>query len=755
LTERSGVAVVMLAVQDGLRWLFRELTTSDVGIDGHIEVREDGEVHNALLGVQIKSGASAFAEEAEDGWVYRPRKPDNVEYWLNSSMPVLLLLVDTDSRRVFWQHVNRRTVVRTGKGWKVLVPRSQELGRSARAALLACLRTEPIRSSGDLVPARWGLPFRIATAEEVADERWAADRPDDALVANLTRELVAVGLSDVQVLRDVPLCGYAVRIPALLAGSDPATNTPRFLLVRPDANTVLRPSALGTNMVLDDRGALVLPPLDRAEHYVEVLRRELTLFAANPHWISGVACTPRGLAVEDRLGRRMLSLPADIRSYLRETLDDRDAQTASDLFLGSGERAPSEFVDEVHATIKAGDGFIPIDEQEVARRVVVNAVDRAERTGERLVVVVTGGPGTGKSMLALGLTGEAARRGWHVRHATGSSAFTNTLRKATGRRDHAMSSLFRYFNNFIDTAPQSLDLLVCDEAHRIRASSVNRYTPRAVAEGARPQVAELVDAAKVVAFFLDEAQTVRPGEVGSVEHIRETAHQAGVVVERVHLDLQLRHRGGRAYVRWLDDLLSATWTSAPWPWSSELGYRLMVAETPEEMEEFLRTRHGEGHRTRITAGYCWPWSDPVESNGVRVLVPDVRIGDWAKPWNAKPGMRVPNAPEAWHWAVDSRGYGQVGSIYTAQGFEFSWGGVIIGPDLVRRGDTWVVNLAASHDPAVRRAADEAVAKRLVLNTYRVLMTRGRTGTVVYSVDAETRAFVRGMVEHRMGHQNSA
>jgi hypothetical protein len=118
----------------------------------------------------------------------------------------------------------------------------------------------------------------------------------------------------------------------------------------------------------------------------------------------------------------------------------------------------------------------------------------------------------------------------------------------------------------------------------------------------------------------------------------------------------------------------------------------------------------------------------VGVNGTKVLVPDVRIGDWQRPWNAKSGKKVADAPESHYWASDERGFGQVGCVYTAQGFEYDWAGVIFGPDFVRREDRWVARREHSHDPAVKKAED-ANFHELIRNTYRVLLTRGMRGVL--------------------------
>jgi uncharacterized protein len=146
----------------------------------------------------------------------------------------------------------------------------------------------------------------------------------------------------------------------------------------------------------------------------------------------------------------------------------------------------------------------------------------------------------------------------------------------------------------------------------------------------------------------------------------------------------------------------------------------------------------------MTAGYCWRWSDPRKDG---TLVPDVVVGDWARPWNLKSERSVGGAPPSQLWATDPAGFGQVGCVYTAQGFEYDWNGVILGPDLVWRGDRWVAQRDENKDPDFRnrRAVSDAVFDRRVRNVYKVLLTRGMVGTVLYSTDGETREMLRGLV----------
>ncbi len=178
-------------------------------------------------------------------------------------------------------------------------------------------------------------------------------------------------------------------------------------------------------------------------------------------------------------------------------------------------------------------------------------------------------------------------------------------------------------------------------------------------------------------------------------------------------------------------------------WNPEEEFDFDVVDSPAELQALIDARHEEGFTARLAAGFCWPWSDPLKDG---TLEPDVRIGDWQMPWNAKPdaGRLAKGIPKAARWATDPSGVNQVGCVYTAQGFEYDYAGVIVGRDLVWRARSgWIGQPEWSKDEAVTRRLGSSAYPfvDLVKNTYRVLLTRGLRGCYVYIDDHQTRDFV--------------
>ena len=401
----------------------------------------------------------------------------------------------------------------------------------------------------------------------------------------------------------------------------------------------------------------------------------------------------------------------------------------------AGKHAPSrKLLEETAAMVRGEPRYHLIDDQIIAFNAVLAMVRRAQKgKRDKAVVVVKGGPGTGKSVIALNLLGVLSGRQVNVQHATGSKAFTENLWRVLGSRSKAQ---VRYFNNFGQVEANSVDVILADEAHRIRATSNHRFTPKD-RKSDRAQIDELVDAAKVSVFFIDDHQGVRPDEVGSTSLIHDAAARHDARFESIDLRTQFRCAGSDEYIDWVDQLLEIRKTGITF--LPQHTFDIELLEDPFALEARIGERRSAGYSARLTAGFCWPWSDP---DGEGKLVNDVSIGDFQRPWNAKHEARklAKGIPTAQFWATDPGGEQQVGCVYTAQGFEFDYAGVIWGPDLVVRNGIWVGQPSASRDHMVKTRSGARFVD-VVKNAYRVLLTRGMRGCYICILDEETREYV--------------
>lgn len=573
----------------------------------------------------------------------------------------------------------------------------------------------------------------------------------------LARDLADAGLDKVEMLVEYKLPLTSKRVDVVLAGVHPRTGEDSYVVVELKQWSRVEPSDRGEHLVIVDGmpGGEMLNPAEQVRRYCEYMCDFLGVLKNRPHAVHGAAYLHNAMdldvdglrdQVQDERSRLFTKQRrGDFHKYLRERLAEKPGAEAADRLLSSSVAPSKQLMAYAANEIRDREQFTLLDEQQVAYELVMRAVDKARRADFKQVVIVTGGPGSGKSVIALSLLGELYRQGRTALHATGSQSFTQTMRRYPGRGSTRIKNLFMYFNSFIDAEQNSLDVLICDEAHRIRETSTNRFTPAAKRNG-RPQLDELMAAARVPVFLLDEHQVVRPGELGAVRTIEQYAQSRGYTVNRVSLDEQFRCGGSRKYERWVLRLLGLD-GGGPMAWDGDEDFEVRLAHSPQEFEAALRAKPGTA---RMTAGFCWPWSDPRPDDS---LVDDVVIGDWSRPWNVKRDRAVGDAPPSMLWATEPSGFGQVGCIYTAQGFEYDWSGVIIGPDLVAQDSSLVTVRSENRDPAFksRKAVPDADFDRLARNVYKVLLTRGMRGTVIYAVDPATRELLARLIPTRGTH----
>ncbi len=429
-----------------------------------------------------------------------------------------------------------------------------------------------------------------------------------------------------------------------------------------------------------------------------------------------------------------------LTTYLRGRVPGGKGESVLARIEQSKYRPSRKLMDYVAETIAGRGPWVLLDEQLVVFEKIRAAVASAVSQGKRHAVIIRGGPGTGKSVLAINLLARFLGEGRTAHYATGSRAFTKTLWKLVGSRARPV---LKYFNNYRNAASGEIDALICDEAHRIRETSNDRFTPKAK-QSTEPQIRELLRAAKVAVFFIDDRQGVRPKEIGSTDYIKQHAADLKYDVSEFELEVQFRCSGSAGFVNWINNTLQIERT-ANQLWTGAEAFDFRIFPNPESLEAAIRAKAGGGVTARLAAGYCWDWSAP---NPDGTLEDDVVIGSWRKPWNAKPesGRLAKGIPPADLWATDPRGIEQVGCIYTAQGFEVDYIGVIWGKDLTYDldGRAWVGNKKESRDRSVKQSSADFL--QLVKNTYRVLLSRGMKGCYVCFLDKDTERFVRSRMD---------
>ncbi len=406
-----------------------------------------------------------------------------------------------------------------------------------------------------------------------------------------------------------------------------------------------------------------------------------------------------------------------------------------------GRIRPSKgLIDSLVGLFKGRQEFVLVDDQKVVYETALAVASKGPRKGKR-VVIVEGGPGTGKSVVAINLLVALTAQGRVAKYVSKNAAPRKVIEwtLAGQLRRTQLANLFAGSGEFTSSEANTFDALVVDEAHRLNEKS-GLY-----GNLGDNQISEIINAAMCSIFFIDEDQRVTFKDIGSKAEIARLAMEAGAELMTLELASQFRCNGSNGYLAWLDHTLGIRRTANGM--LDATGFDFQVFESPEALRREIVERNQERNKARMVAGYCWDWksrSDPMSKDVV------IRDHGFGMQWNLTKDGSL--------WIVAPESVNEIGCIHTCQGLEVDYIGVIVGPDLVIR-DGQVMTRPeerSKHDKSLggykkllREQPKEAQAKAdiIIKNTYRTLMTRGMKGCYVYFTDPETAEFVRGRIEN--------
>lgn len=411
--------------------------------------------------------------------------------------------------------------------------------------------------------------------------------------------------------------------------------------------------------------------------------------------------------------------------------------------IDSGRIKPSKSLqDSIAKMLKGNREFIMLDEQKVVYEEILNESRQSVQDDKKRVVIVKGGPGTGKSVVAVNLLAELTKEDQFCQYVSKNSAPRNVYRKKLkgSIRKSSVDNMFKGSGIYTETDNNMIDTILVDEAHRLNEKSGMFHNM------GENQIKEIIHAAKCSAFFIDESQRVTLQDIGRVDEIRKWAEEEKAQVTEMELVSQFRCNGSDGYLAWLDHTLEIRDT-ANFD-MEDIDYDIRILDSPAKMQELIIERNRTSHnRARILAGYCWNW----KKEGVNdPSVHDIKIGDFEISWNLK---------NTTTFAIDEDSIHEAGCIHTSQGLEFDYVGVIIGDDMryengmvvtdfTKRARTdqslkGIKKLYKENPELAKKEADE-----IIKNTYRTLMTRGMKGCYVYCTDQRLAAYLKKSLETR-------
>lgn len=397
--------------------------------------------------------------------------------------------------------------------------------------------------------------------------------------------------------------------------------------------------------------------------------------------------------------------------------------------IENGKIKPSKkLINHVCDLLKGNKAFTLIDEQKVAYEEALSIVKFHQK---KSVVIIKGGPGTGKSVVSMNLLGGIMKLGKNVVFVAPNAAYRSViaerLKKENKKSD--IDHLFKGSAGFVETRENDFDVIIVDEAHRLKNKTAYQYY-------GNNQVDDIVKSAKTSIFFVDESQMVRPEDIGSLEEIENIAKSYDAEITTLELTAQYRCSGANGYINWLDNTLQIRETANYDGWD-EGAFDFRIFDSPNELKDAIDEKIIEGEDARVVAGYSWKWTSGKQGNGDAEIA-DVSIDgyDFAMPWNSrKVGSR---------WAIADVGKDQIGCIHTVQGLEFDYIGVIVGKELSFDSSNlmYKVDWKAYKDNNGKKGLKNKPQElsTLVRNIYKVLMTRGMKGCYVFFEDDSVKKY---------------
>ena len=424
-----------------------------------------------------------------------------------------------------------------------------------------------------------------------------------------------------------------------------------------------------------------------------------------------------------------------LRDFIKKSIRQGDQKELLYQIENGRIRPSKSLQDSLAAMLKGNEEFIMIDEQKIVYEEIINISKQSKKDCKKRVVIVKGGPGTGKTVVAINLLANLTSEEQFCQYVSKNSAPRSVYqKKLKGEiRKSSVDNMFKGSGIYTEAPLNGVDTILVDEAHRLNEKSGMFQNM------GENQIKEIIQASKCSVFFIDESQRVTMKDIGSIKEIEHWAKKQGAQIYYQELISQFRCNGSDGYLAWLDDVLDIRQT-ANFD-MKDIDYDIKIVDTPQEMQHLIIERNSNRNRSRILAGYCWNWIKQGKNDST---VHDIKINDFEMSWN------LGNSTT---FAIDESSVNEVGCIHTSQRLEFDYVGVIIGEDLRYENGKIITDFSkrASTDQSLKgiksiykkdpEKANE-IADEVIKNTYRTLMTRGMKGCYVYCVDPKLAGYLR-------------
>lgn len=414
-----------------------------------------------------------------------------------------------------------------------------------------------------------------------------------------------------------------------------------------------------------------------------------------------------------------------LREFIKKYVIEGDNKEGL-YIIENGKIKPSKMLqDSFSSVLKGNKEFTLIEDQKVIFEDALAIGLNTHINNEKNILIVEGGPGTGKSVLAIHLLRKFMERNLNSFYVTKNSAPRDVFKaKLKIDKMSGLNNLFKGSGCFYDCESNAFDVLIVDEAHRLNKKS------GMFSNLGENQIKEIINASRFSIFFIDENQKVTLKDNGSIDEIIKYANYYNAGIYKMELKSQFRCDGSDGYLSWLDRVLEIRDTAN---FDLDNKYDFKVFDDPNELRNAIIRKNNINNKSRIVAGYCWKW---ISEGKNRTEIHDIVIPKY----NFEMSWNLGNSKT---WAIDPNSVNEVGCIHTCQGLEFDYVGVIIGDDMRYENGHIVTDFTkrANTDQSIKGIKKVAMqqgkmiankmVEPIIKNTYRTLMTRGMKGCYIY------------------------
>lgn len=415
----------------------------------------------------------------------------------------------------------------------------------------------------------------------------------------------------------------------------------------------------------------------------------------------------------------------DLRNFIKKYICKKSSDGDLLYKIDNGRIRPSKALQDCLVSLMKGNKeFMLLDEQAVVYDMCIKTMNQCLKDMRKRTIIIQGGPGTGKSVLAVNLLKAFTTKSLNASYVTKNSApreaYLKLLSKSDLKKEINIKQLFRSPFGLCHSPVNFYDCLIVDEAHRLVKQMYGDY------EGEN-QIKECINASLLSIFMIDEDQRITTKDIGSIEEIKKWADGLGsrvIMSDETKLVSQFRCNGSDQYIQFLNNLLEiGEYVDLD---LDEMNFDIRLFDDPNKLRDELRKINDINNKARMVAGYCYDWDVKNNRGDYDIYLEN----DFKAKWNLATDKI---------WAINPKSFEEVGCIHTAQGLEFDYVGVLIGKDLRYDGENnrLVVDqtkISKDDKSSGIRSCGFALANQLIKNTYKTLLTRGQKGCFIYCED---------------------